>query len=68
VAHTLNEAQERNFKVWIGPGDPKLPDDGYFPPSDPIEGFETYQDEIEYLKTWLERRILWIDETFSVSK
>ena len=65
LADTLDEAQERNFKIWIGPGDPKAPGDGYFPPSDPIDDFETYQDEIDYLKSWVERRILWIDETLA---
>ena len=65
LADTLDEAQERNFKIWIGPGDPKAPDDGYFPPSNPVDDFETYQDEIDYLKSWVELRILWIDETLA---
>lgn len=61
VADTLNEAKDRNFEIWIGPGDPKMPGDGWFPPSDPIDDFETYSDEIEYLKSWSGDRILWID-------
>jgi len=65
VADTLNEAQERNFQIWIGPGDPKLPEDGWFPPSFPIDDLETYADEIEYLKYWMTNRIYWMDQKIS---
>jgi len=65
VADTLEEAQERNFQVWIGPGDPKLPEDGWFPPTFPIDHLETYADEIEYLKTWMSNRMEWMDQTIS---
>ena len=65
VADTLNEAQERNFQIWIGPGEPKLREDGWFPPTDPIDHLQTYADEIEYIKTWVTHRISWMDQTIS---
>ncbi len=65
VADTLDEAQQRNFEIWIGPGDPKLPEDGWFPPTDPIDHLKTYADEIQYLKYWLQNRIYWIDQNIS---
>lgn len=66
VADTLDEAKERNFEIWIGPGDPKLPQDGWFPPTDPIDHLQSYSDEIEYLKDWLADRITWIDENIEI--
>ncbi len=65
VADTLDEAQERNFEIWIGPGDPKLSEDGWFPPTFPIDHLETYADEISYLKDWMMNRILWMDQAIS---
>lgn len=62
VADTLDEAKERNFEIWIGPGDPKLPEDGWFPPTDPIDHLQSYSDEIDYLKDWTADRVIWIDE------
>ena len=61
IRDTLNEAQERNFEIWIGPGDPPLSGDGWFPNWDPIKHLKTYNDEIDYLKTWLENRLVWMD-------
>ena len=66
VADTLDEAKERNFDIWIGPGDPKLPEDGWFPPTDHIDYFQSYYDEIEYLKNWTTDRITWIDENIEI--
>ena len=66
VADTLDEAKDRNFEIWIGPGDPKLPEDGWFPPSDHISYFQSYFDEIEYLKDWTADRITWIDENIEI--
>ena len=66
VANTLDEAKERNFEIWIGPGDPKLPEDGWFPPTDPIDHLLNYSDEIEYLKDWTADRITWIDENIEI--
>ena len=66
VADTLDEAKERNFEIWIGPGDPKLPEDGWFPPTDHIDYFQSYYDEIEYLKNWTTDRITWIDENIEI--
>lgn len=65
VADTLDESQQRNFEIWIGPGDPKLPEDGWFPPTYPIDHLETYADEIDYLKDWMMDRISWMDQTIS---
>ena len=62
VADTLDEAKERNFSIWIGPGDPAAPGDGWFPPDDPIDDFTSYADEINYLKMWTGQRIRWIDD------
>ena len=61
VADTLDEAKDRNFTIWPGPGDPKLPGDGWFPPMGPTEHFTSYADEISYLKSWTAQRITWID-------
>ena len=61
VADTLDEAKDRNFILWPGPGDPKLPGDGWFPPMGPTEHFTSYADEINYLKSWTAQRITWID-------
>ena len=62
VADTLDEAKDRNFTIWIGPGDPPAPEDGWFPPSDPIDDFTSYADEINYLKMWTAQRIQWMDD------
>ncbi len=62
IADTLDEAKERNFTIWIGPGDPKLPEDGWFPPGGPTENFHNYADEINYLKNWIDQRITWMDK------
>jgi len=62
VADTLSEAKDRNFEIWIGPGEPKLPEDGWFPPTYPIDNLHTYSDEITYLKSWIADRINWIDQ------
>ena len=62
VADTLAEAKDRNFTIWPGPGDPKLPGDGWFPPGGPTDHFTSYADEIDYLKAWTTSRIHWIDD------
>ena len=66
VADTLDEARERNFEIWIGPGDPKLPEDGWFPPTDPIDHLQNYSDEIDYQKDWTTDRVTWIDENIEI--
>ena len=58
----LDEAQERNFEIWIGPGDPKASGDGWFPPDYPIRHLKTYADEINYLKQWMTSRMQWMDQ------
>jgi hypothetical protein len=62
VADTLDESKDRNFTIWIGPGDPPASGDGWFPPDDPISNFTSYADEINYLKMWTTQRIRWIDD------
>jgi len=66
VADTLDEAKNRNFQIWPGPGEPKLPEDGWFPPMDPIADLHTYADEINYLETWISSRIDWIDQNIGL--
>jgi len=63
VRNTLDEAQQRNFEIWPGPGDSDL-GPGYFPPDFPIKDLETYDDEINFIKDWLDKRIDWLDENF----
>lgn len=66
VADTLNEAKDRNFQIWPGPGEPKLPEDGWFPPMDPIADLHTYADEINYIETWVSDRIDWMDQNMDL--
>jgi len=65
MADTLDESKERNFQIWPGPGEPKLPKDGWFPPMFPIENLHTYADEINYLETWIADRMDWMDHSFN---
>jgi hypothetical protein len=67
VADTLNEAQARNFTIWSAPGEPGV---GFWPvPTDVTKDGEwwmyryvtDWNGEIEYLKTWVEERIKWMD-------
>lgn len=62
VADTLNAAQQRNFTIWTGPGEPKAPEDGFWPVPDVFYTFDSYQDEVEYLKYWISQRVDWMDE------
>jgi hypothetical protein len=62
VADTLDEAQQRNFIIWTAPGEPKAAGDGFWPVPAVFYEFESYQDEIDFLKDWIEERIQWIDE------
>lgn len=48
----INSAQEENFKHWDILGKYVWPNYQYPP---------TYQEEIDYLKDWLEKRWLWLD-------
>ena len=59
VADTLAEAQERNFILWPPPGK-KGP--GFWPMPKVFYSFQSYQDEIDYLKSWIADRISWMDE------
>jgi hypothetical protein len=58
IADTLNEAQQRNFGLWPGPGEPGV---GFWPVPDIFYTFSTYQDEVDYLKSWIAERLDWMD-------
>lgn len=62
VADTLDKAKDRNFLLWSAPGEPGNRGAFWPVPRDPFENFTTYQDEVDYLKWWIEERIHWIDE------
>ncbi len=62
LVDTLNEAQRRNFTIWTAPGQPKAPSDGFWPMPDVFYTFKHYVDEVNYLKSWIFRRITWIDQ------
>ncbi len=64
-ADTLDAAQQRNFTIWTGPGEPRSFADGFWPVPDIFYSFSTYQDEVDYLKAWIEERILWIDDNIN---
>lgn len=49
----LGEAKERNFERW-----PILGDDVWQWSRD---GFDTYEEEISYMKDWITQRLAWID-------
>ena len=59
VADTLAEAQERNFILWPPPGKKGT---GFWPMPEVFYSFQSYQDEIDYLKNWIADRIAWMDE------
>ena len=65
VADTLEQAKERNFELWTGPGEKKAPGDGFWPVPDVFYTFETYQDEIDFLKDWIKKRIIWMDNNMA---
>ena len=50
----LDEAQQRNFERW-----PILGEDVWEYSAD---GFDTYEEEIDHMSTWIETRLEWIDE------
>lgn len=55
IAFLLDEAKERDFERW-----PRL---GTYVWPNPYV-FETYEQEVAYLKSWIEDRNDWIDENF----
>jgi hypothetical protein len=57
---TLNEAKDRNFELWGGPGDPYT-GGGWFPPIPEGMQVNNYEEEISYLKNWISDRIDWMD-------
>jgi hypothetical protein len=60
-ADSLGPAVDRNFSIWAGPG-VYGGNGGFWPVPDIFYGFQTYRDEIDYLKLWVKNRILWMDE------
>ena len=58
VADTLNEAQQRNFTLWPAPGKRGT---GFWPMPQVFYSFQDYQDEVNYLKSWIADRIAWMD-------
>ncbi|MBN1482586.1 T9SS C-terminal target domain-containing protein [candidate division KSB1 bacterium] len=59
VADTLKDAQARNFTLWPAPGEPGT---GFWPMPNIFYSFKDFQDEIDYLKYWIEERVSWMDE------
>ncbi|HPG39951.1 MAG TPA: CotH kinase family protein [bacterium] len=62
-ADTLTEAQERNFAIWSPPGQPG---EGFWPVPPAIRSLKTFQDEVNYIKTWLGLRIAWMDANLPI--
>lgn len=58
VADTLREPAARNFEIWSPPGEYG---EGFWPVPEIFYSFKNYQDEIDYLKLWLGKRIDWMD-------
>jgi hypothetical protein len=58
MADTLREAQARNFELWPGPGEQG---EGFWPVPWIFDTFESYDDEVEYVKSWLSSRFEWMD-------
>ena len=54
-AATLAEAQERNFEQWPILGEVVWP-------NPPEYTFMTYEEEVAYLRDWLQARVTWLDE------
>jgi hypothetical protein len=58
IASYLNEAQERNFERWPILGT-------YVWPNYEAETRQSYTEEVDYLKDWINKRITWLDENFT---
>lgn len=58
LADTLDEAKTRNFQIWSAPGQGG---EGFWPVPGIFYTFSTYQDEIDYLKSWVQNRLAWMD-------
>jgi subtilisin-like proprotein convertase family protein len=56
-ASKVNEAQERNFKMWPILGQDVWPN--------PAPHAETYKEEIQYLKKWFKDRLDWMDKNIA---
>ncbi|KAA3610106.1 MAG: T9SS C-terminal target domain-containing protein [Calditrichaeota bacterium] len=60
-ADKTDEARDRNFEIWPGPGETDL--GGGWHPSDPRSSeINSYEDEINMLKSWISDRIDWMDD------
>jgi hypothetical protein len=58
MADTLNEAKERNFEIWSGPGEGG---EGWWPVPSIFYTFTTYRQEVDYLESWIGKRLNWMD-------
>jgi hypothetical protein len=56
TASLLSEAAGRNFEVWEVLGEYVWPNDFG------AEDRQTYQSEVDYLKSWIAARVEWMDE------
>ncbi len=63
VADTLETVKDRNFFLWSRPGEPC---ESYWPVPDTMKTFTTYEDELNYLKRWIQKRIAWMDENIKL--
>jgi hypothetical protein len=55
LAHLLDKAQARNYRKWRILGRPVWPN--YYVG-------QSYADEVEYMKNWIQQRLHWIDRQF----
>lgn len=59
-AAKVDEAKERNFEIWPGPGATNL-GGGWFPGDPRSSQIHSYADEIYQLKQWISLRLNWMD-------
>lgn len=63
-AAEIDEAQQRNFEIWPGPGATDL-GGGWFPDDPRHNQIHSYTDEISQLKQWISGRMVWVDDHIS---
>ena len=62
TANMLKDPAKRNFSIWSPPGRSSK---GFWPVPDTFYTFSTYQNEVDFLKDWLSKRIAWMDENMN---